>query len=125
MALELDTIGANSNGLMFPYRKRVFHTPSTENDACCSSSGLTALAVRAYLATHWASPGEAHEVAMARNTGVGFRRGAVTARTQFQRGDGHWQKRDERTGQLMEVKSDGDPFKGVARETDGRDTQNS
>lgn len=59
---------------------------------------------------------------MATNTGNGFRRGAVTARTQFQRSDGLWQKRDERSGQLMQVKDDGKPFKGVAREPDGRDT---
>lgn len=62
---------------------------------------------------------------MATNTGKGHRRGAVTARTQFQRPDGHWQKRDERTGRLMAVKDDGEPFKGVAREPDGRDTENS
>lgn len=62
---------------------------------------------------------------MAKNTGDGFRRGAVTARTQFQRPDGLWQKRDERTGQLMGVKDDGSPFKGVAREPDGRDTPNA
>lgn len=59
---------------------------------------------------------------MAKNTGEGFRRGAVTGRTQFQRPDGLWQKRDERTGHLMSVKDDGAPFKGVAREPDGRDT---
>ncbi|MGN7998899.1 hypothetical protein [Sphingomonas sp. 22176] len=59
---------------------------------------------------------------MAKNTGSDFRRGAVTARTQFQRPDGNWQKRDERTGRLMGVKDDGTPFKGVAREPDGRDT---
>lgn len=59
---------------------------------------------------------------MAKNTGNGFRRGAVTARTQFQRPDQRWQKRDERTGHLMSVKDDGTPFKGVAREPDGRDT---
>ena len=59
---------------------------------------------------------------MASNTGKGFRRGAVTARTQFQRPDGLWQKRDERSGHLMAVKDDGTPFKGVAREPDGRDT---
>lgn len=58
---------------------------------------------------------------MAKNTGNGFRRGAVTGRTQFQRHDGHWQKRDEGTGHLMGVKNDGTPFKGVAREPDGRD----
>lgn len=59
---------------------------------------------------------------MARNTGNGFRRGAVTARTQTKRADGNWQKRDERTGRLMQVKDDGKPFKGVAKEPDGRDT---
>jgi hypothetical protein len=62
---------------------------------------------------------------MAKNTGDGFRRGAVTARTQFQRPDGHWQKRDERSGQLMGVKNDGRPYKGVAREPDGRDGPSS
>ena len=62
---------------------------------------------------------------MATNTGKGFRRGAVKARTQFQRHDGHWQKRDELTGQLMQVKDDGGPFKGVAKEPDERDTENA
>ena len=62
---------------------------------------------------------------MAKNTGRNFRRGAVTARTQFQRDDELWQKRDERTGQFMSVKDDGTPFKGVAKEPDGRDTENS
>lgn len=58
------------------------------------------------------------------NTGDGYRIGAVRSRTQFERSDGHWQKRDENTGQFMEVKDDGQPFKGVAREPDGRDTDN-
>ena len=62
---------------------------------------------------------------MGRNTGNDFRRGAVTARTQFQRGDELWQKRDERTGHFMEVKQSEGPFKGVAKEPDGRDTENS
>ena len=62
---------------------------------------------------------------MAKNTGAGFRRGAVTARTQFQREDGKFQKRDERTGHFMEVKDGGKPFKGVAKEPDGRDTPNA
>jgi hypothetical protein len=61
---------------------------------------------------------------MATNTSNGFRRGAVTGRTQFERPDDLWQKRDERTGRFMEVKDDGKPFKGVAREPDGRDTKN-
>ena len=62
---------------------------------------------------------------MAKNTGNGFRQGAVTARTQFQRPDGLYQKRDERTGQLMAVKQSEGPYKGVAKEPDGRDTKNS
>ena len=62
---------------------------------------------------------------MAKNTGDGYRRGAVTGRTQFLRPDGNYQKRDERNGQLMEVKNDGKPFKGIAKEPDGRDTENS
>lgn len=62
---------------------------------------------------------------MAKNTGDGFRRGAVSARTQFRRPDGHWQKRDESTGQLMAVKESPGPWKGVAKEPDGRDTRKS
>ncbi len=62
---------------------------------------------------------------MAKNTGKGFRRGAVRGRTQFKRPDNKWQKRDEGTGQFMPVKDDGTPFKGVAKEPDGRDTENS
>lgn len=62
---------------------------------------------------------------MAKNTGNGFRRGAVTGRTQFVRPDGLHQKRDERTGQFMEVKQSPGKFKGVASEPDGRDSENS
>lgn len=62
---------------------------------------------------------------MAKNTGDGYRKGAVTARTQFERPDGLWQKRNERNGQLMEVKHSPGPFKGVAKEPDGRDSENS
>lgn len=62
---------------------------------------------------------------MAKNTGDGYRRGAVTSRTQFQRPDGMYQKRDERTGLFMEVKQTPGKFKGVAKEPDGRDTENS
>lgn len=62
---------------------------------------------------------------MAKNTGEGYRRGAVTGRTQMQRPDGNWQKRNEGNGQLMGVKNDGTPWKGVAKEPDGRDTPRS
>jgi hypothetical protein len=61
---------------------------------------------------------------VASNTGKGYRKGAVKARTQYQRSNGDWQKRNERNGQFMETKSK-TPFKGVAREPDGRDTPNA
>lgn len=62
---------------------------------------------------------------MAKNTGDDFRRGAVSGRTQFEHPDGRWQKRDEHTGRLMDVKQTPGPFKGVAKEPDGRDTPKS
>ena len=62
---------------------------------------------------------------MAKNTGNNFRRGAVTGRTQFERPDGNYQKRNERTGEFMSVKNGGAPFKGVTKEPDGRDGPNS
>lgn len=62
---------------------------------------------------------------MAKNTGNDFRRGSVTGRTQFQRPDGMYQKRNERSGHFMEVKQSSGAFKGVAKEPDGRDTENS
>jgi hypothetical protein len=58
---------------------------------------------------------------MAKNTGSGYRSGAVTGRTQFQQPNGDWQKRNEVGGQFMERKSSPGPFKGVAKEPDGRD----
>ncbi len=42
--------------------------------------------------------------------------GAVRDRSQVQRPDGHWIKRDGDTGQFMNVKHDKAPFKGVRRE---------
>lgn len=62
---------------------------------------------------------------MGKNTGEGYRIGAVRGRTQFQHQNGDWQKRDERTGEFMQRKAGPSPFKGVAREPDGRDTDNS
>jgi hypothetical protein len=62
---------------------------------------------------------------MARNTGDGYRKGAVTGRTQLERPDGLFQKRNERTGEFMEVKQTPGKFKGVAKEPDGRDTDNA
>jgi len=63
---------------------------------------------------------------MARNTGSGSRKGAVKDRTQTDnpRTD-QWVERDEEKGssnrgQFMNVKEDGHPFKGVAKEPDKR-----
>lgn len=57
---------------------------------------------------------------MAKNTGDGFRRGSVIDRTQFEGPHGTFIKRDAETGRFMAHKKDGEPFKGVAQEDDGR-----
>ena len=59
---------------------------------------------------------------MATNTGDGYRKGSVTDRTQVENGNEDWTKRDADTGEFMDQKADGEPFKGVAREPDGRRT---
>jgi hypothetical protein len=55
---------------------------------------------------------------MAKNApkGDGHRIGAVRDRTQFQTPSGLWAKRDKDTGRIMDVKVDGEPFKGVTKE---------
>ncbi len=66
---------------------------------------------------------------MAKNTGEGYRVGSVDNRTQVQNPvTGDWTKRDrdpdsESAGEFMDVKSGGTPFKGVAKEPDGRRTR--
>jgi hypothetical protein len=58
---------------------------------------------------------------MAKNTGNDSRKGSVNDRTQFETPSGNNAKRDTETGQIMDVKtSDKKPFKGVAKEPDGR-----
>ena len=58
---------------------------------------------------------------MAKNTGEGFRRGSVDDRTQVHNPKiDRWIKRDADNGRFMDQKVDGDPFKGVAKEPDGR-----
>jgi hypothetical protein len=52
---------------------------------------------------------------VAKNTGKGYREGAVRDRSQLETPAG-WTKRDSETGRFMDVKSDGEPFKGVRRE---------
>lgn len=52
---------------------------------------------------------------MAKNTGKGYRKGEVKDRSQVETPVG-WVKRDTKTGRFLDVKSDGEPFKGVRRE---------
>lgn len=53
---------------------------------------------------------------MAKNTGNGFRRGAVTGRSQVQNPQtGVWTKRGQ-DGRFMDGKAGGSPFKGVRKE---------
>jgi hypothetical protein len=47
--------------------------------------------------------------------GDGRRLGAARQRSQFRLPNGHWAKRGP-DGRIMDVKSDGKPFKGVSRE---------
>lgn len=53
---------------------------------------------------------------MAKNTGSGFRKGAVTGRSQMKSPTGNYVKRDAKTGRFLNVKSDKSPFKGVRKE---------
>ena len=57
---------------------------------------------------------------MAKNTGKGYRIGSVDERTQFQTPSGDWAKRDRDTGRILDVKTSGGKFKGVAEEIDRR-----
>jgi hypothetical protein len=52
---------------------------------------------------------------VAKNTGKGYRKGEVKDRSQVETPVG-WVKRDTNTGRFLDVKSDGEPFKGVRRE---------
>lgn len=54
---------------------------------------------------------------MARNTGDDYRRGEVRDRSQVHNPKtDRWVKRDSETGRFIDVKEDGEPFKGVRRE---------
>jgi hypothetical protein len=52
---------------------------------------------------------------MAKNTGNGYREGAVRNRSQLETRAG-WTERDDTTGRFINVKADDKPFKGVRRE---------
>lgn len=66
---------------------------------------------------------------MAKNTGQGSRKGSVDNRTQVENPKtDNFVKRNqdpnsEHEGEFMDVKEDGKPFKGVAKEPDGRRTK--
>lgn len=57
---------------------------------------------------------------MAKNTGEGHRVGSVKDRSQTKAPNGNDVKRNTNTGRFMDQKADGKPFKGVAKEPDGR-----
>ena len=58
---------------------------------------------------------------MAKNTGDGYRKGSVTDRSQVHNPKTDtWVKRDTDSGRFMDGKSDGTPYKGVAKEPDKR-----
>ena len=48
--------------------------------------------------------------------GDGHRNGAVKNRSQFKTPSGNYAKRNSDNGQIMDVKSDKKPFKGVRKE---------
>ncbi len=51
-----------------------------------------------------------------KNRHDGHLEGQVKDRSQFQTPSGNWVKRDTSTGQIVNVKSDPTPFKGVRKE---------
>jgi hypothetical protein len=58
---------------------------------------------------------------MAKNTGDNHRNGSVKDRTQVHNPHNNtFIKRNTETGRFMDVKSDGKPFKGIAKEIDKR-----
>lgn len=55
---------------------------------------------------------------MAKNTGKGYRQGAVRGRSQVKNpATGTYVKRNTSDGRFMDGKADGAPFKGVRRES--------
>jgi len=54
---------------------------------------------------------------MAKNTGKGYRKGAVDDRSQVHNPQNdRWIKRDSDTGRFIDQKADLEPFKGVRKE---------
>ncbi len=54
---------------------------------------------------------------VAKNTGIGYRKGAVNERSQVVNpATGSWTKRNTKSGRFLDQKADGKPFKGVRKE---------
>jgi hypothetical protein len=54
---------------------------------------------------------------MAKNGAKGDgRKGAIRGRTQFLLPNGHYAKRDRKTGAIISVKADTKPYKGIVKE---------
>lgn len=66
--------------------------------------------------THATRRRHGYDATMAKNTGSGFRKGAVKTRSQTQAPSGHYVKRDALSGRFLDVKKDQSPFKGVRKE---------
>ena len=64
--------------------------------------------------------GAAQEGIMAKNRGENYRQGSVDDRTQTKAPGADFVKRDTDIGRFMDQKEGGEPFKGVAKEKDGR-----
>jgi hypothetical protein len=58
---------------------------------------------------------------MAKNGSRGAgRKGSVSKRSQFRAPNGNWAKRDRNTGRIIDQKKTPGPYKGIAKEPDGR-----
>jgi hypothetical protein len=71
------------------------------------------------LAAAWSSRGmkKGRCIEMAKNTGDGYREGEVRDRSQvYNPATKKWTKRDAETGEFMDVKENGEPFKGIRKE---------
>ena len=67
------------------------------------------------------SYGREEVILMAKNTGNGYRIGAVKDRCQtYNPQTNTWVKRDSSTGRFIDAKCDGTPFKGVPKYKDDR-----
>jgi hypothetical protein len=54
---------------------------------------------------------------VAKNTGIGYRKGAINERSQVVNpANGNWTKRDSKSGRFTSQKTDKQPFKGVRKE---------